>query len=523
MNNLTPLVAYGLRVGVGLMLEYACYLLLLRRLTFYNATRAYLLSAALLSFIIPLLDTGALWPAPAARYAAYMTDWGSALEAKTPPATIPHLDNSIHWGWLIQALYLAGAAVMSLRLLFQAVSLYRLRRGAILRHDEEGTRVYDVRQPILPFSFGHAIYVHGAGYGSEDLARIIRHEKAHIQGGHTLDILCFQVLVVLQWWNPAAWLLDRAVRQNLEFLADHTVLEEGADRRLYQYLLLKVSGTSVPVVSTALNFSPLKTRIAMMNKQRSPKWQLARFLFSLPILLLLLAAFGRKPASATQDAFHYAGFIVDAGTLQPLEGVAVTVSGTIKSTVTDRRGYFEMDIPLMSKDEVAISANYTKDGYKAGKGNSVYGLGSGTGNVVLVGMIPAGLTDVHGFRTSTTLRPEDWGLVEKGDAEAIQKVFDQLISQEKQSLDAKKVIAASTDIYFVSGGMSYVTNGHGYAALSGVVDLVIVDDTLRLTGEEVNRRYKREQLSGTNAAYGEGQAKQRYGTEQALFAIYLKK
>src|SRR5438067_2739132 len=81
------------------------------------------------------------------------------------------------------------------------------------------------------------------------------------------------------------------MRQNLEFIADQQVLQTGLDRKQYQYLLLKVTGVNAFSIASNFNFSSLKKRIAMMNKTKSAKVHLIRFLFILPLLVVILLAF----------------------------------------------------------------------------------------------------------------------------------------------------------------------------------------------------------------------------------------
>jgi len=51
----------------------------------------------------------------------------------------------------------------------------------------------------------------------ETYNQILIHEKVHVSGRHTLDILLAEMAVVLQWFNPFAWLYRREVENNLEF------------------------------------------------------------------------------------------------------------------------------------------------------------------------------------------------------------------------------------------------------------------------------------------------------------------
>jgi len=68
-------------------------------------------------------------------------------------------------------------------------------------------------------------------------------------------------------------------------------VQNGIDKKEYQYLLLKVIGNSQYSIATQFNFSSLKKRIAMMNKTKSAKLQVGRFLFLFPLLAIILLAF----------------------------------------------------------------------------------------------------------------------------------------------------------------------------------------------------------------------------------------
>ncbi|HXL54780.1 MAG TPA: hypothetical protein VN958_00900, partial [Chitinophagaceae bacterium] len=110
-----------------------------------------------------------------------------------------------------------------------------------------------------------------------------------------------EVICIFNWYNPFAWLIKHALKQNLEFLADDVVIKKGADKKNYQYLLLKVIGHSPLTIATNLNFSSLKKRIYMMNKTKTSKKHLLKFLFALPLTGLMMLAF-RDTDSNTVNA-----------------------------------------------------------------------------------------------------------------------------------------------------------------------------------------------------------------------------
>jgi hypothetical protein len=128
-------------------------------------------------------------------------------------------------------------------------------------------------------------------HSETELQEIIRHEYVHVTQRHTIDIIWAEVLCLLNWYNPFAWALRHAIRQNLEFIADNRVVQSGIDKKEYQYLLLKVMGASQFRIVAPFNFSSLKKRIVMMNKLKTAKAHLVKFLFILPLLLVLLVAF----------------------------------------------------------------------------------------------------------------------------------------------------------------------------------------------------------------------------------------
>lgn len=124
----------------------------------------------------------------------------------------------------------------------------------------------------------------------------------HVKQKHTADLLVGELLCIMNWYNPCAWLIKRAIRQNLEFITDHSVLQTGLDAKQYQYLLLQVTGLPQYSISNSFNISSLKKRIVMMNKLKSARAHLLKFIFALPLLAVLLLAFRSQQQADKQNA-----------------------------------------------------------------------------------------------------------------------------------------------------------------------------------------------------------------------------
>jgi hypothetical protein len=302
------MLLYIIKLSISLSLVYLFYQLFLRRLTFYNWNRWYLLIYTLVCFVIPFINVFTIIvERPALRESAIINYIPAITQIPSVAreGAAPTIAAGINWLQVAVIVFIAGVVCMLMRLLIQYYSLYKMRSKAVLLYDEK-VKLYHIDEPVMPFSFGRGIYVNQHQHSEHELKEIIRHEFIHVKQRHSLDILWSELLCILNWYNPFAWLLRHDIRQNLEFIADQQVLQTGLDRKQYQYLLLKVIGVNSFSIATNFNFSSLKRRIAMMNKAKSARVHLIRFLFLLPLLVVILLAF----RNSTQ------------GQQQPLKGAA---------------------------------------------------------------------------------------------------------------------------------------------------------------------------------------------------------
>jgi biopolymer transport protein ExbD len=156
---------------------------------------------------------------------------------------------------------------------------------------ENGARLFVTEREVVPFSwFGNIIL------SERDLSEggdiIITHEQAHQRLYHSVDVLFMNLCCALQWFNPAAWLLRRDLRELHEYEADEAVLCSGVDAKEYQLLLIKKAvGNKSYSIANSLNHSTLKNRITMMFQKKSTPASRMRVLYVLPLVCLSLTAF----------------------------------------------------------------------------------------------------------------------------------------------------------------------------------------------------------------------------------------
>ena len=297
---MTPLLLYLLKANALLLLFAAAYFGLLRRLTFFGLNRAYLVGALLLAAGYPAVPVPALLPPVAGPPVAFViveAPGAPSAGAASGPEAAP-----LNWAALVLAVYAAGTAVGLARLLGQLLSLRRLRRAAPLAvlHGQEVRVLADA---VSPFSFGQSIYLNPARHAAPELAAVLRHEQVHVRQWHTLDVLLAQLALAAAWCNPAAWLLRRALLDNLEYLADRAALQSGLDRQAYQRSLVCLSQAAAgPSLVSHFTFPTLKNRVAMMHTPLSPTGQLARYFVAGPLVLAVALSFSGARAQETGPA-----------------------------------------------------------------------------------------------------------------------------------------------------------------------------------------------------------------------------
>jgi beta-lactamase regulating signal transducer with metallopeptidase domain len=301
------LLQYLLKFSISLAVLYIFYRAILRPLTFYQWNRFYLLCYSLLSFVIPFINVSPLLPEKASP-ASQLVNIIPAVGNYTVTAIgngQPGVLQSLTLNQWLMIFFCLGMMVMLVKFVYRYISLGRIRSGSVLINKNSDVQLYQTSAPVSPFSFGNAIYFNSSLHTEEELQRIILHEFVHVKQKHSVDIMLGELICVVNWFNPFAWLVRHAIRQNLEFIADNDVIANGLDKKEYQYLLLKVVGIPQYSIASNFNFSSLKKRIAMMNKMKSARLHLAKFMFVLPLMAVLLLAFRKdidKENSSTGSA-----------------------------------------------------------------------------------------------------------------------------------------------------------------------------------------------------------------------------
>lgn len=273
--------SFSLAVSVTLLIAWGAYRIFCSQTDRASVNRLIIIAIYLTSLLLPLtilLPSGSASATPVSASSVILTDVAVVTE-----------NNRFDIWSLLLTIWSAGTLVALILSAASVIRILAIIAGAEKR-EINGRKVYVTDNTrIAPFSFGNIIVINHIDI--EDQADIIlSHEKGHVRFHHTNDMLLAQALVILCWYNPAAWLLRKELKSIHEYQADRYVLDMGNDMHDYQlFLIMKAARSSFPAIGNNLNKSRLKKRIVMMQKSVSGSSSL-RFGYAAPLVAMVLAA-----------------------------------------------------------------------------------------------------------------------------------------------------------------------------------------------------------------------------------------
>lgn len=304
---------YLFKSTLCLVVLYLLFRLCFRGNTLFRTNRFLLLGGTAGCLLLPLVQVDvqqdSLWQRPVAAVEAVLTEpfveetsvSGPLSETETVlkvsdgiggEAMTLRSETSFGWVHLLAALYAGGAVLTLGSFLLSHRRMRQLVRRCPVR-ECGGCRLVIGPRGQQSFSWGRIVVLSQEDY-EQNRETVLLHERMHLHYCHTADLLWMELLIVLHWFNPAAWLLMRELREVHEFEADRGVLSHGIDATQYQLLLVKKSvGTRLYSMASGFGHSKLKQRINMMLKKRTNRLARLKLLLLVPVVSGTLYAFAR--------------------------------------------------------------------------------------------------------------------------------------------------------------------------------------------------------------------------------------
>lgn len=280
-------------------LFYTLYKALLANKSFFAGNRALLLA-------IPMLSAGIAFIGPRISLPpSYATTNFSlpAIQIEGAQGGMSFRESAGHadvWLWV----YLAIAAALLLYTLLGLIKLYTILNGS----ERLDTHLYLSAKAKSAFNFAQAIVIPAQLKNSSNYQSILLHEEAHRRHRHYLDNLYYRLLSIVAWFNPFIHLLGKELKQVHECQADAAVVGQENIENYAHTLLSSTLGGDIGFPVRALSASPfynsslIKTRITMIYKNKSPKWQRALYLSFLPLIAGMTLLACNKTESAVAEA-----------------------------------------------------------------------------------------------------------------------------------------------------------------------------------------------------------------------------
>ncbi|WP_437371177.1 TonB family protein [Maribacter litoralis] len=291
------MIQYILECIAFQLLFLVIYDFFLKKETFFQWNRLYLLGTFVLSLILPWVKIEAFKqqvPQTFAQYPEYL--WELQNEA-----VVVQVQETASWNITWQEGVFYGGMLVALVLFGLKIrQLYLLRKSGEKISYPLFTQIV-IENSNIAFSFFKSIFI-GDKVLKMKHDTIIAHELVHIKQRHTHDLLFFELMRIVGWFNPLVYVYQNRISELHEFIADAQVSKEHKSDH-YEQLLAQVFQTEhISFINQFFTKSLIKKRIVMLQKSKSKKiWQL-KYLLLVPMVFGMLLYTSCKMNKTTTDS-----------------------------------------------------------------------------------------------------------------------------------------------------------------------------------------------------------------------------
>lgn len=269
--------------NLSLLVVWLSYRLFLHGNTFHGLNRTYLLTGSIVALIVPLLPFGMMeTPVQGLYMELPVFQVGSDVYGSYNSSIPVNLYLFVYAMGTLVALWFFFRSVSSM------INLLRNSEAEIVL----GELVYR-SEDAGPFSFLSLIHL-PKRLSATNLETILKHEMAHVQLGHSYDVLWLSFLRILFWFNPLLVFYMRSLQEIHEYQADalthiSSTKEHYVKVQLDQLFQLP---SELSFANSFYNSINLKKRVNMIYSKRTSNWGGMRYLVAIPMLAIigLLAA-----------------------------------------------------------------------------------------------------------------------------------------------------------------------------------------------------------------------------------------
>ncbi|QJP34959.1 hypothetical protein F0365_11445 [Nonlabens sp. Ci31] len=285
-------------------LFYGVYHFFLRKETFFQWNRAFLLAIPLLSIAIPFLNAPfeielATFNEPVVIPASL--EMSETLIIDNHVTAVP-IEKPIDYMIIALLIYGIGVLISLLSFLYKISTIKEIISKGTSQF-KNGLQITKTTQKLTAFSFFNNIVI-DENIGPEKTEEIIAHERVHIKQLHSYDLVAYELCKIIFWFHPIPYLAQRELKLVHEYIVDQFLLKNQESNTYQESLLKTVFGTDqFTLASSYFNKSLLKNRILMLQKKKSTAKALFKLAFILPIVLgsIIFTACTQDPELTTES------------------------------------------------------------------------------------------------------------------------------------------------------------------------------------------------------------------------------
>ncbi len=275
------MIDYFLKVLLFQTLFLVVYDTMLKRETFFQWNRVYLILTSILAYSIPVLKfekAQEIIPQEYIMLPEVMLSPTSVIEQKVEQSSM-----------LFSSLTLIFWIGFGIAAILFSLKLYKLLR-LIFDSEKQNKSTYWLVfvQQNKAFSFFSYIFLNKA-ISEATKEQVIEHELVHVQQKHSLDLLWFEIQRMVCWFNPYSYIYQHRISELHEFIADAKAIKQKDKTTYFESLLAQTFGVNhISFINPFFKHSLIKKRILMLNKSRSKQLLKLKYVLLIPILASML-------------------------------------------------------------------------------------------------------------------------------------------------------------------------------------------------------------------------------------------
>ncbi len=311
-----PYAYYLLKVIICSGTFFGYYWLLLRNKIYHRYNRFYLLATVVLSLVMPLIQINIWHTANAPAQTIKLLQVVSGSNDYLDEIVLTSQRNNFSAEQLVSLLYCFTSAIffsLFVQVFLKIRTLLKQHRQTVI------DSIYFVNTTAkgTPFSFLQYIFWNDhIDISTATGKQIFKHELAHVHQKHSYDKLFINAVLIFYWCNPFFWLIRKELNMIHEFMADKIAVED-SDTEAFAAMILQAT---YPQHQFALTnpffYSPIKRRLLMLTKNKTPKASYIGRVLVLPLAVLLFAAFTLKTKTIAHTPVYHGKkitVVLDAG------------------------------------------------------------------------------------------------------------------------------------------------------------------------------------------------------------------